>query len=264
MIYIPLRYTLSAKYPTLWFIDQLVFVDMLMAIAATSYSTKTLLVHCLCIPFYVLSLMCVYEIGYFDNDMNAAKSEIAPAISDRMHRFAGYAIEPYSWIVALLLAGAAGLLATQSLLLTVDMLWIRSAAWIGVLIGIRVTFYVYNRQKESRRPILYFVLQVLKYCGVLVMFPPTIFGVAITAAQIIAISVVYLTYRMADRHTSESINREKMRLAFACGIGIPLFLAGARTAVDSLMAAALAAAWLLLRLAKPTVKSVLESRAVLS
>jgi hypothetical protein len=260
MIYIPLRYTVSAKYPVAWFIDQLVFVDMLMPLAATSYDMNTLLVHCICLPFYILSFMCIYEIGYFDNDMRAAKSEASPVLSDSVQRFTRYRLEPYAWIFAVALAGVGGGIAVRAHLFTMDAFRTRSELWIAVLIAVRIAFHIYNRQNENDRPTLYFVLQVLKYGSVLVVFSPTVFGAVITASQILAISAVYWTYRRSGRRNSEGVDREKLRLIIAFGIAVPLALAGVHTPNDSLLAAALAVAWLLLRLAKPKVMSVVRNR----
>jgi hypothetical protein len=258
MIYYPLRYTATAKYSRLWFFDQLVFVDMLMPIAATSYDARTLLLHLVCIPFYVLSFMCVYEIGYFENDMRAARSEKSPVLTDQVHRFHGYRIEPYAWIYAIVFAGIGASIIVYTGSLPHHGVWVRSALWIAILVSVRIVFRIYNNKNENDRPTLYFVLQLFKYGSVLVIFAPTIFGVVITSSQIVAISLVYWVYRAGGRQ--KSLNREKIRLTLAFGFGALLALGGATTSIDSLVAALIAGAWLLLRLGKPALMSYLRDR----
>ena len=258
MIYAPLRYTATAKYPRLWFFDQLVLVDVLMPVAATSYDGRSLLVHLIAIPFFVVSFMCIYEIGYFENDMKAARSEASPVLTDQVQRFIDFRIEPYAWIYAIVFAVIGLSIAGYAGLLIGSRLWIRATAWVGLLAGVRLVFYVYNNRQPDDRPMLYFILQLFKYGSVLVMFPPTLFGVVITAGQVVAISIVYWVYRAGGRQ--KSLNREEIRLALSCAFGALLFLGGVTTPIDSRMAALLAGGWLLLRLGKPKVMFYLRDR----
>ena len=61
--------------------DQVLFVECLLAIIATVTSFSSLLSKLVCMPFFTLSLMCIYEIGYFENDMVAAAHEAAPTLT---------------------------------------------------------------------------------------------------------------------------------------------------------------------------------------
>jgi hypothetical protein len=258
MMYFPLRYTAAAKYPKLWFFDQLVLVDILMPVAATSYDARSLLLHLACIPFFVVSFMCIYEIGYFENDMKAARSEASPVLRNDVERFRDYGIEPYAWIFAGFF-GAAGLGLFRYTELFANASILRyTTTWAAILIMVRVVFYNYNNRGVRERPMIYFVLQLLKYGSVLLVFRPTIFGVVITIAQIISISVVYWVYRAGG--DQKSLNREVIRIALALGIGSLLGLSGARTGTDSLMAAVFAGTWLLARLGKPGIMLYLRRR----
>ena len=257
-MYIPLRYTYEAKYSKAYVVDQVLLVNVLLAVAATSSDLKSLVSHLACVPVFVIAFMCVYEIGYFENDMRAARLEAAPVLGANVARFADYRIEPFAWISALALSGLGALIAVALNLRSPRDMLIESAIWVGLLAAVRAAFFLYNRLEVGRRPPLYVLLQLLKYNSVFVLFRPTLFGAVIAASQVAMMATVYWVYRLGGRQ--RTINEETMRLLFACAIAAPLLLAQAGTGLDTPAAAALAITWLVLRLAKPPVMAALRRR----
>ena len=83
-LYLPFRYTAGAKYAPSYVLDHMLFVECLLAVIATVVSFGDLLSKLVCIPFFMLSLMCVYEIGYYENDMVAAAREDAPTLTKQV------------------------------------------------------------------------------------------------------------------------------------------------------------------------------------
>lgn len=225
--YFPLRYTRLAKFPPYYMVDQFIFVDflaLLMAVGLGWQSNARTLLSCAAM---LLSLFCVYEIGYFENDMVATSREQAPTLTTKVEQFRNFPLARHAWgwaatlgllgIVLSLPGGAwSGAMAGAMLSAT--------AAWALVLIGLRAVFWFYNRQAPLHRIWTYPVLQVIKSLGPLVVLRSTEVGVGLLSAQALTMWIYYIVYRLnGDR---ARLNRDHLRCAIFVVYIVGMLLAG--------------------------------------
>ncbi|MCI2239425.1 hypothetical protein MO973_00925 [Paenibacillus sp. TRM 82003] len=204
-LYIPMRYTAQVKYSRWYTLDQFLLVDALITAIAVAYDLTSLLHFVVITPLLLLSVMSVYEIGYFENDMHASKFEERPVLDPGVSRFRDYPIRVQAWVWAL--ASAAAGLGTAVLLdeLGTDELLATGTSWLLLLVVLRAVFFLYNRVGTEARMFVYPVLQALKYGAVFLVFVPTVLGVVLVMSQITAMWVTYVVYRLDGR--KEALDR---------------------------------------------------------
>lgn len=210
-LYIPMRYTARVKYTPGYTLDQLLLVDAPLIAIAVAYDVASLFHFAVIAPVLLLSLMSVYEIGYFENDMHAAKFEKRPVLDPEVSRFQDYPIRFQAWVWALVLA-AAGLGAAVLLgELGDDEVVQAGISWVLLLVALRAVFFCYNRTRTEQRMFVYPVLQALKYGAIFLVFVPTVLGAALVTSQIMAMWVTYIVYRLGGR--KEALDRDLFRTA---------------------------------------------------
>ncbi|WP_409331685.1 hypothetical protein [Trujillonella humicola] len=218
-LYIPMRYTARVKLSPWYALDQFLLVDALVIAIAVSYDLTSLLHFGLIAPLLLLSVMSVYELGYFENDMVAARSEERPVLDPNVSRYREYPIRLQAWIWAAAFA-AAGLGAAVLLgELGTDELLRAGIGWAVLLVVLRAVFFLYNRTRTERRMFVYPLLQALKYGAVFVVFVPTVLGVALVMSQIMGMWVVYVVYRLGG--SKKALNRDVFgAVAFLIAAGL--------------------------------------------
>ena len=250
-LYVPLRYTARAKYTFSYVFDQVLFVECLLAVIATVTSFGSLLSKLACMPFFTLSLMCIYEIGYFENDMVAASGEEAPTLSSQAKRFQAFRMQPAAWIWAIAAAAVGACAACLTGAMHEAFLPWAALIWLGSLILLRAAFFAYNRVRPAARVAIYPALQMFKYLPLLILFPATPAGAMLAFCQATTMSLVYLIYRKTGAR--RVIDREQFRTAlFALALCF-MATASTATALGGRFALGLLAAWCLIRLVKAPV-----------
>ncbi|WP_432503630.1 hypothetical protein [Kineococcus arenarius] len=218
-LYLPLRYTAQVKYSRWYTLDQFLLVDALVIAIAVTRDVTSLVHFAVIVPLLLLSVMSVYEIGYFENDMHAAKFEERPVLDPSVSRYRDYPIRVQAWIWSA--ASAAAGLGAAVLLgeLDADELLRAGTSWALLLVVLRAVFYLYNRMKTGARVFVYPVLQVLKYGAVFLVFVPTALGVALVMGQITAMWATYVVYRLGGR--KGALDRDLFAVAaFLVGAGL--------------------------------------------
>ncbi|WP_419898894.1 hypothetical protein [Roseomonas sp. USHLN139] len=256
--YFPLRYSIRAKYGLLHMLDKVLLVDFAILLLGTSRDLDDLMRHAISIPFLLLSLHCVYEMGYFENDMVAAKREAKPTLSQEAARFRDYPIQPAGWIWAIGL-GVVGCL-TAALTRSTSSLELLPAitAWVILMVLLRLAFHFYNQQPVQGRLPLYAVLQMMKYLPVFFLIHPTMMGVLLALSQVAMMWIVYIVYRSGGDH--KTLPKEMIRALFwAVGAGL-LATTGRYSLWGSLLPVGLIAAWCVLRLVKPRLMELAKRR----
>lgn len=210
-LYIPMRYAARVKFSPLYTLDQFLLVDALIIVIAVTYDVASLLHFMVIAPVLLLSVMSIYEIGYFENDVLASRFEERPVLDPSVSRFRDYPIRVQAWIWAAACA-AAGLGAAVLLdELDTDEIVTAAISWALLLVVLRAVFFLYNRTRTERRMYVYPVLQALKYGSVLLVFMPTVLGVALLISQIMAMWATYVVYRLDGR--KDALNRDLFRTA---------------------------------------------------
>jgi hypothetical protein len=250
-LYMPLRYTARAKYTSSYVIDQVLFVECLLAVIATVTNFDSLLSKLVCMPFFTLSLMCIYEVGYFENDMVAAAREKAPTLNSQYKRFQAFPVQPAAWIWAVAAAAIGAWAACSSGAIHPAFLPWAALIWLGSLILLRGIFFAYNRVRPTARIAIYPVLQMFKYLPLFILFPATPAGAVLAFCQAATMSLIYLIYRQTGAR--RVFDKEQFRTGlFALAL---CFMATASTpsALGGGFALGLMAAWCAIRLAKASV-----------
>ena len=220
-LYLPLRYTAAAKYTRSYVADQLILVELLLLLISTSNSSAQFLQNCVFIPILFLSIICIYEIGYFENDMKAARLERNPTLKDDVVRFRFYPIFPGAWIWAVLLGALGNLLACAVLHVPYAQLPLRLSAWISGLALLQTIFQVYNRPNLRVRLHLYPALQLFKFLPVMILATASPIGAMVIMCQIATMWAIYLTYRHGGQ--TKDIQRELLRVVLMT-IGVVVLL----------------------------------------
>ncbi|MQA33003.1 HAD family hydrolase [Modestobacter roseus] len=218
-LYVPLRYTVRVKSSPWYTFDRLILVDALVVAIAVAYDLESLLHFVLIVPLLLLSVMSVYEIGYVENDMHAARSEARPVLSPLVSRFRDYPIRLGPWIWATAFAAAGLAVAVLLDELSNEELLATGVAWALLLLAVRGVFYVYNRMRTETRIFAYPVLQGLRFGGVFLVFVPSVLGVVLVLSQLTAMWATYVVYRLGGR--KEALNRDLFgTVAFLIGAGL--------------------------------------------
>ncbi len=208
-LYLPLRYTARAKYTASYVLDQFVLVEFALLLISVSRGIDELLHHALRVALLFLSILCVYELGYFENDVIAAPKEHAPRLTPASWRFRAYPMLPNAWIWALVTGVIGTLLAYR------DTTGLAAPAfgllfWCAALVSLRLAFYCYNQPNMRLRLHLYPVLQVLKFLPIFILLPPTPLGATLLICQVATMWAIYLTYRQGGR--AKDVERELYRM----------------------------------------------------
>lgn len=210
-IYLPFFYLERVKRPGSKFTVEVIIKSHLFSlIAAFSLTSPMPILNSFGMLFLLISFWCIYEIGYFENDLVAEKYEKKPTLSRNYLDYKSRMNIFWPWIYALLSAtiGITFLHLSESITHTnvfnfdfdINSLsginWVLSLlAWIGVLTATRLTFSAYNYLDERTRIWIYPFLQISKYLGFLVVSTTNLIGISLLVSQIFVEWIPYLIYR---------------------------------------------------------------------
>ncbi|WAC28631.1 hypothetical protein [Ancylobacter sp. SL191] len=245
--YLPMRYTALAKYNAYYVRKQTLFVELpLLLLATLPLAGAPWLWLGAALALFV-SMLAVYEIGYFENDQVAAAREANPTLTPMAARFRDFPLarHAWSWAIALGLVGAllASLRATGGTLDT-GVFALFAGLWLAALLAVRGLFYGYNRLPEPRRILLYPLLQSAKLLAPLLLLPGLALGAALLLAQTVAMWMTYAVYRAGG--DKEKVPRNTVRaVSFIVLAAGTLLASPAGTLHTEAVAGGLILAWLL-------------------
>ena len=156
------------------------------------------------------SLWSVYDIGYQDNDLCAMAFETNPVVSKEFADFDMRHFQVKAWISAFVL-GLGGVLAIRSTSLLAPGL-----TWLGILLGLRGVYYLYNRVDKATRIWIYLVLHIFRSLALAMIVPVGIIGILACITQIISRWQAYFIYRYIrafDVFNWPEINTHMVQLA---------------------------------------------------
>ncbi|WP_170149752.1 hypothetical protein [Rhodoplanes roseus] len=233
--YVPFRYTQRGKRPgENYMLYGVLLEDVALLWLSFAWIMPAPIAGAAAILALHLSLWCVYEIGYVENDTRATMHEAKPqtwggAGAACAQRFqptwawtaaAAFAVSG-TWLLVTFNAGAVRLplgSGQAPLLLGVLGVW---AAYLAIT---RVAFWTYNRLDVASRGIFYVVLQLLRTVGYGVLLATNPIGLAALLSLVLARWVKYLVYR--DTGTRLTEDQRFLTLLFF------LVLAGAAATID--------------------------------
>lgn len=208
--YLPLLYLEKVKRPGQnYFFKQIITDDYLVLVLGISWLTPQPLLNSISLLILTLSLFCIYEIGYWENDKLGEQFEENPTLSETYTSHKddiNYSWEPWLWslgltIPALFLLEMSQISFAQIKKLAffnyffiskvlIDTLW-----WISLLVFIRFVFRVYNRMNVKARVWLFPVLQSTKCFGFLLFSSTNLIGILFFISQVLSRWFPYFIYR---------------------------------------------------------------------
>ena len=247
-LYLPLRYAQKLRHPRENFVPRVLmfeeWVGLLLVFGPALWAAPVPAGAALGVLLLVFSFWCVYEQGYAENDRVAVQREGKQPTPDEQARFAGAhrSGEPWGWAWALALAAAAVPLLPTALPPLAA--W---GGWVAALLGMRLTYAVYNHLQPAPRVWLYPVLQGWKLLPLAALLPLNAVGLAFVVAYTVSRWFPYWIYRAGGQRKGfpELALRAVLLLA---GLALWLGSGGWASATAVVWAqAGLVAAYMLLR-----------------
>ncbi|NEQ43944.1 MAG: haloacid dehalogenase-like hydrolase [Leptolyngbya sp. SIOISBB] len=215
--YLPFFYLEKVKKPGQNFTATVVIKDYLVAlIFACTWLSSMPLFHAAGMVLLTFSFWCIYEIGYFENDLVAEKYEAKPVLSDTYQQYKDRMAVFLPWFVSLVAAipGIALVLLGNTVTWNTVLDWslyprllewqtfaVGLGLWVAALIGTRLLFFVYNYLDEITRIWIYPLLQFAKYSGILLVAQVSTVGLALLIAQVFVEWIPYVIYRCGGDRT---------------------------------------------------------------
>ncbi|MGK7896856.1 MAG: hypothetical protein AB4372_25390 [Xenococcus sp. (in: cyanobacteria)] len=209
-MYFPFYYLEKIKRPgENYLLNAVLLDDLPILFLAFSWLSPQPILHSISLLFLIISFWCIYEYGYYENDLVAEKYEDKPQLSKTYQSYKHNASWWKPWIPAALF-GIAGILfleVSRAVTSIFDWGWLQNTNlmsdngislllyWIGFLLVSRFCFWVYNYVNKKTRIWLYLVLQITRYCGFIVVTATNIVGICALLAHIFTRSISYIMYR---------------------------------------------------------------------
>jgi phosphoserine phosphatase len=211
-LYFPMMYIHKVKRVGEKYISKAILLDDLpIFLLSLSWLSSQPILHGLGILFLLFSFWCIYEFGYYENDLVAEKYEKKPTLSDTYY---DSQITINWWLVFIwaLLLGSIGIFfleASEKIdFFKIDYLIshreeiaslyiVLFGTWTVFLLISRFCFWIYNYVNKPTRIWLYFVLQFTRYFGFLVVTKTNLVGISLLLVQVLSRSISYLVYRYA-------------------------------------------------------------------
>ncbi len=162
-----------------------------------------------------VSVVCIYELGYYENDHVAAVVERDPAPPSNLSGRYRVGWQAWGWFAVLSLVAILILQRPASA-------W---GAWLGFGLIVRLLFFVYNKTAVGRRVMLYPLLQASKSFGFMILFPINPVGVALLLAHVLKRTIAYAIYRLGGRHRRFPMHAAGLLLFVMITVGL---MAGSR------------------------------------
>ncbi len=273
-VYLPLFYSEKIKNPNSGhFVRRILLVHWAFLAIALSFLSPHPILNAVCLLALVVSYWCVYEIGYQDNDIVGEKYEKKPILSTAYLGRTRQIIlskTPAPWVWAIAIAMPALLLiemakrsgslpaAFAEILQSPQVLVFDLVIWIGFLIAVRLTFWLYNQFNEEARMWIYPLLQVQKFFGFTLLLGINSVGAMLLMALTVGRWLHYVIYRCGG-------DRWQFPLNLSCLVLFVMMLfaafLGSGTPADFMTwQAAIALAYCTLRSAKQAIAIVQRTR----
>ncbi|HHP7232225.1 MAG TPA: hypothetical protein ACFCUY_15365 [Xenococcaceae cyanobacterium] len=209
-IYLPFFYLEKVKrVGEKYFLKVILWEDLSILFFAFGWQTSDSFITLICLVLLLSSFWCIYEYGYYENDLVAEKYEAEPKLSENYYK-AKFTItwwQPWIWAIILSIFSAIILSFSQiyfnheNLNQLVfnhklsNLVLFYSSYWLGFLLISRLCFWIYNYVNKKTRIWLYIVLQVCRYCGFLIILPTNLIGISLLFGHILSRTIGYIVYR---------------------------------------------------------------------
>ena len=247
-VYVPLFYSEKVKNPgRSHILKRVIMGHWVFLMIAFSFLSDHFLLNAAGLLLLTVSYWCIYEIGYWENDVVGDLYERKPMLSENYLRYRDRlnlnTAAPWIWAMALatpalVLLEASNLnaealraiaLATQDW----QTLAFNSAIWLGFLCAVRATFWMYNQFSEYTRIWIYPFLQTQKLFGFAMLVSTNAVGAVLLLSLAVSRWLHYSIYRCGG-------DRDRFPLNLCC---LVLFAIGFSTATLSSLEPAVLLTW---------------------
>ncbi|PZO20170.1 MAG: hypothetical protein DCF25_07060 [Leptolyngbya foveolarum] len=209
-VYVPLVYSERVKNPGRSHIMKRVIAGhWAFLVIAFSFLSDHFLLNATGLLLLTFSYWCVYEIGYWENDVIGEKYESKPVLSKRFEQYKDRlrldTPAPWCWAIGLSVPGLVLLEASnfeQTAPAAIEIaahqwqtLAFNSTLWVCFLIAVRATFWLYNQFNEEARIWIYPFLQTQKLFGFAMLVSTNAVGVVLLLALAVSRWLHYTIYR---------------------------------------------------------------------
>ena len=230
-IYFPFVYLHKVKRVNQnYIIDSILLNDFPLLIIAFSWLSESPVINALGIFCLMFSFWCIYEFGYYENDLVAEKYEKKPVLSETYYKKLVTIRWWQSWIwsLGIGIVGVSLVITSQSVPISnmsnfsnsyLDIFYSSLNAffaWFCFLLVSRIYFFIYNYVNKQTRLWLYPLLHCSRYCGFLVVTKTNFVGIGIIISHVLARSTSYMVYRYAggEPHSWPKLQDLFLRLLF--------------------------------------------------
>jgi hypothetical protein len=200
-VYMPGQYLTQVKRPGARYIVRGILQEDFAFWVLSSIALAALpVLHVLGLLFLLVSFWAIYERGYVDNDLIAARFESDPKLSAAFLNspVATPRWQPWIW------AFACGAIAIVLLRWPVNPVPADFAAWAAVLLATHGWFTMYNRFDKGTRIWMFAGLQFARSAAFVALVPIVPIGAVALGAHVLAKWVPYYAYRLGGKDWPEA------------------------------------------------------------
>jgi phosphoserine phosphatase len=220
-IYLPFFYLEKIKRPGQKYLLRVILgEDLLIMLFSLSWLSPHPIIHALSILFLLVSFWCIYEIGYWENDLVAEKYEEKPVLSEAYQSYKQIINfwQPYFWSLSFAVIGIILLVTSQNNIISNNQFFFFSSItvnkqllvkifltlikWLGFLLAMRFCFWIYNYVNKRTRIWLYLPLQMCRYFGYVLITPINIVSAILLGSHVLKRYLPYAFYRYAGGNSS--------------------------------------------------------------
>ncbi len=169
------------------------------------------------ILFLLISFWCVYELGYYENDLVAEKYEEQPKLAKTYYEYKLMmsSFLPWFWSLVFGAIGVTLLEKAQGVrylfngselemqIVAIDPVLLIGLYWGAFLLLTRLCFWAYNNLNKHTRTWLYIWLQSFRYYGFVAVTTINPIGTSLLSSNILARSILYIVYRYSGGNSKD-------------------------------------------------------------
>lgn len=204
-LYLPFFYLEKVKRPgQKYLFKAIIGEDLLIIWLSFTWLSSQPVLHALSMLLLLISFWCIYEVGYWENDVVAEKYEEQPVLSENYYKYQPISNvwQPWLWSISFAMLGIILLVASQNKFLTINLslehgklLALPLIKWLSFLLLLRGCFWIYNYVNKRTRIWLYLPLQICRYFGYILITPINVVGTILLVTQVLTRYLPYALYR---------------------------------------------------------------------
>ena len=210
IIYFPFSYLEKVKrVGENYTLKVIMWDDLPILLFAFAWQVSNSLLQAISILFLLTSFWCVYELGYYENDLVAEKYEEQPKLAKTYYEYKPMMSSVFPWFWSFVF-GAIGVMLLEEAqgvkylfngsglemqIVAIDPALLIGSYWTTFLLLTRLCFWIYNNLNKHTRTWLYILLQSFRYYGFVAVTTINPIGTTLLSSNILSRSILYIVYR---------------------------------------------------------------------